>query len=133
MSNSRSNLFWISAMFVMGTALLGLVASVPELKGKTDWTGQLIKDGWMAWSFPVAMFFWLIVSTLLVFSFLAMRFPEKPRLGILGIFTTRGDRLFITLLGSAFINISWLGLSGQPQWQALLLCLGWALAVFRLV
>lgn len=133
MSISRSNLIWIFALLVMGAALVGLVASVPELKGQTDWTGQLIKDGWMAWSFPVALFFWLIVSTLLVFSFLAMRFPEKPRLGILGIFTTRGDRLFITLLGSAFINISWLGLTGQPQWQALFICLVWALAVFRFV
>jgi predicted small integral membrane protein len=33
----------------------------------------------------------------------------KPRVGILGIATTRGDRLFISLLGSAFIHLAWLG------------------------
>ena len=44
---------------------------------------------------------------------LAIRFPETPRVGILRIETTRGDRLFITLLGSAFINLAWLGLVGR--------------------
>ena len=33
-----------------------------------------------------------------------------PRHGILGLDTTRGDRLFITLLGSGFIHVAWLGL-----------------------
>jgi hypothetical protein len=46
---------------------------------------------------------------------LAIRFPETPRIGILRIETTRGDRLFITLLGSAFINIAWLGLTDPPS------------------
>ena len=45
---------------------------------------------------------------------LAIRFPETPRLGILRIETTRGDRLFITLLGSAFIHLGWLVAFGAP-------------------
>ena len=39
-----------------------------------------------------------------------------PRHGILGLDTTRGDRLFISLLGSAFIMLAWLGFVGPPLW-----------------
>ncbi|PWJ17477.1 DUF2160 domain-containing protein [Jannaschia seohaensis] len=88
---------------------------------------------WMAWTWPTAAFFAIIAATLLTFTFLAIKFPEAPRLGILRIETTRGDRLFITLLGSAFINLAWLGLSGLPQYWALLLCAIYAAAVFRWV
>lgn len=122
----------ITAVF-MGLCMFCLFLSVPEFKGATDWTGQLIVGGWMAWSFPIATFFWLITCTLLVFTLLAIRYPEQPKKGILGIETTRGDRLFIFLLGSAFINIAWIGLSGQPQWQALIICLVYGVTVFRLV
>jgi predicted small integral membrane protein len=51
---------------------------------------------------------------LIVLTLLAIRFPETPRRGILRIETTRGDRLFITLLGSAFICLGWLFLFGAP-------------------
>ncbi len=133
MSSTR----WKTGLLAISILMLGvlafLVMSVPQRKGAPDWTGQLIEGGWMAWSFPVALFFWLIAVVLIVFSVLALRFPEQPRRGILGIYTTRGDRLFITLLGSAFINIGWLSATDQPQWQALFLCLVWAAGVFRLV
>jgi len=88
---------------------------------------------WMAWTWPTAIFFATIAALLLIFTILAIRYPETPRTGVLGIETTRGDRLFITLLGSAFVNLAWLGLSGLPQWGALVLCLIWAAAVFRWV
>ena len=88
---------------------------------------------WMAWTLPTAIFFGVIASLLILFTILAIRYPETPRTGVLRIETTRGDRLFITLLGSAFINIAWLGLSGQPQWGALIVCALWAAAVFRWV
>ena len=88
---------------------------------------------WMAWTWPTAAFFAIIAALLALFTFLAIRFPETPRVGVLRIETTRGDRLFISLLGSAFINIAWLGLSGQPQWGALIVCAVYAAAVFRWV
>jgi predicted small integral membrane protein len=88
---------------------------------------------WMAWTWPTALFFGFIASTLIVFTVLAIRFPETPRLGVLRIETTRGDRLFITLLGSAFINLAWLGLIGANQPYALIVCLIYAAAVFRWV
>ncbi|WP_353474884.1 DUF2160 domain-containing protein [Salipiger sp. H15] len=88
---------------------------------------------WMAWTWPTAAFFGTIALLLVIFTVLAIRFPETPRHGILGIETTRGDRLFITLLGSAFINLAWLGLVGQAQPAALVVCLIYAVAVFRWV
>jgi predicted small integral membrane protein len=88
---------------------------------------------WMAWTVPTAIFFAVIASLLVLFTFLAVRYPETPRIGILRIETTRGDRLFITLLGSAFINAGWLALSGLPQWWALGICALYAAAVFRWV
>ncbi|MHA7889083.1 DUF2160 domain-containing protein [Roseicyclus sp.] len=88
---------------------------------------------WMAWTGPTAIFFGVIASILILFTFLAIRYPETPRVGILRIETTRGDRLFITLLGSAFINAGWLAMSGLPQWWALGICALYAVAVFRWV
>ena len=88
---------------------------------------------WMAWTWPTAIFFICIACTLVTFTFLAIKFPETPRRGVLGMETTRGDRLFITLLGSAFINLVWLGIVGANQPFALIVCLVYAAAVFRWV
>ena len=87
----------------------------------------------MAWTWPTAAFFAIIAALLILFTLLAIRRPETPRVGALGIETTRGDRLFITLLGSAFINLAWLGLTDLPQWWALGLCALYAAGVFRWV
>lgn len=88
---------------------------------------------WMAWTLPTAIFFATIASLLIGFTILAIKFPETPRIGILRIETTRGDRLFITLLGSAFINLIWLGVVGENQPYAMGVCLIYAAAVFRWV
>lgn len=88
---------------------------------------------WMAWTWPTAIFFMVIAALLITFTVIAIRYPETPRTGILRIETTRGDRLFITLLGSAFINLAWLGLVGAYQPYALIVCLIYAAAVFRWV
>jgi predicted small integral membrane protein len=88
---------------------------------------------WMAWTLPTALFFVVIACLLITFTILAIKFPETPQTGVLRIETTRRDRLFITLLGSAFINLAWLGLVSAPQWGALIVCLIYAFAVFRWV
>ena len=89
---------------------------------------------WMAWTTPTAIFFLVIATLLIIFTVLGIRYPETPRRGVLRIETTRGDRLFITLLGSAFINAGWLALSGGlAQWWALGICALYAAAVFRWV
>ena len=89
---------------------------------------------WMAWTWPTALFF---VSVFL--SIAAMGVWEKfspggaPRSGILGIETTRGDRLFITWLGTGFIHLGWLAFFGVPLWGALVLAVLWAIFVFKWV
>ena len=56
-----------------------------------------------------------------------------PRHGVLGLDTTRGDRLFLSLLGSAYIFLAWLGLFSTPLWAPLALSSLWAGFVFRKV
>ena len=88
---------------------------------------------WMAWTWQTAVFFAVIAALLAVMTTLAMVRPETERVGVLGIATTRGDRLFITLLGSAFINLAWLGFVGHELWWALGFSLAYAAWVFRWV
>jgi predicted small integral membrane protein len=73
----------------------------------------------------------LIAALLLICTILAINYPETLRVGVLHIDTTRGDRLFITLLGSAFINLAWLGLVDAHQWAALVVGLLYAAVVLR--
>jgi predicted small integral membrane protein len=87
---------------------------------------------WMAWTWQTGLFFAGLGLVLAAMTLLAALRPETERVGILGLPTTRGDRLFLTLLGSAFIHLGWLGLAGEaPLWGASLLSLGLAAALFR--
>ena len=89
---------------------------------------------WMAWTWPTAAFFIFILLCLVGMSVWEYYVPGgSPRRGILRLDTTRGDRLFISLLGSAFILLIWLGLFGPPLWIALVVCIVYAAAVFRWV
>ena len=133
MTASRWTTIYLVLAAVMGIILALLVLAVPVTDEGRNWTGSLFPGGWMAWTFPVALFFWTIASLLIIMTLLAIRYPETPRLGVLRIETTRGDRLFISLLGSAFINLGWLFFFGAPLWGALILCLVYAFAVFRWV
>lgn len=99
-----------------------------------DFSTRLTENtAWMAWTWQTGVFFALIATVLIIFTVIAVWRPERARVGVLRIPTTRGDRLFITLLGSAFINLAWLALVGPELGWALALCLVYALAVFRLV
>ncbi len=63
---------------------------------------------WMAWTTPTAVFFLFIVSALVVLTLWEIKVPGgSPRRGVLRFETTRGDRLFVTLLGS---YPAWFGL-----------------------
>ena len=89
---------------------------------------------WMAWTWPTAFFFLFIFAGLSAMTVWEAHSPGgAPRHGILGLDTTRGDRLFISLLGSAFIFLGWLGIMGTPLWGGLAISLLWAFAVFRWV
>lgn len=91
-----------------------------------------IDFSWMAWTWQTATFFTTIA--LLLIGMAAWEYVSpggNPRVGVLRFETTRGDRLFISLLGSAFIHLAWLGLVGPSLWWALALSVVYAIAVFR--
>jgi len=89
---------------------------------------------WMAWTTPTAIFFVVILCLILSMCVWEWISPGgQPRRGILRFETTRGDRLFVTLLGSAFINLAWLGLVGPNLWWALAVCIVFAVLVFVFV
>ena len=89
---------------------------------------------WMAWTKPTAIFFITIVCLLLAMSIWEAFSPGGgPRVGILRFETTRGDRLFLSLLGSGFIHLAWLGFIGPDLWRALGVSIVYALLVFTFV
>ncbi len=89
---------------------------------------------WMGWTAFTATFF-MVIAVLLVAMIVweSMRPGGGPRNGILGFETTRGDRLFVSLLGSAFIHIGWLFFVGTGLWWALGISVLYAAIVFRWV
>jgi predicted small integral membrane protein len=104
---------------------------------------------WMAWTLPTAIFFVLLAMTLCTMTWLAARYPEAERVGILRIPTTRGDRLFISLIMAAVIHLLWIGFVGTDTiftiphgedgielsslWLATVISLASAVAIFRTV
>lgn len=89
---------------------------------------------WMAWTWPTAIFFIVIFSLIAAMGVWEYARPGGyPRVGIFGFETTRGDRLFVSLLGSAYINLAWLGLVGPNLWWAVALSVVYAIGVFRFV
>ncbi len=89
---------------------------------------------WMAWTTPTAIFFCVIGGLLLGMALWERLAPGgSPRHGVLGLETTRGDRLFLSLLGAAFIHLAWLRLAGPDLWPALGVSLIYAFLVFRFV
>jgi predicted small integral membrane protein len=103
---------------------------------------------WMAWTLPTAIFFVLLSMTLAVMTWLAVAYPEAERVGVLRIPTTRGDRLFVSLIMTAVIHLVWIGLVGTDTiatlplgegielsslWLATVISLVSAVAIFRTV
>lgn len=104
---------------------------------------------WMAWTLPTAIFFVMLAMTLGVMTWLAVAYPEAERVGILRIPTTRGDRLFISLIITAVIHLLWIGFVGADPiatlpigeggieisslWLATVISLVSAVAIFRTV
>jgi len=86
---------------------------------------------WMAWTTPTAFFFVGIAILLCAMTAWQKIAPTSERRGILPIATTRGDRLFIGLLGSAYIHLAWIGLSDAPLWWALGISVVYMIALMR--
>jgi predicted small integral membrane protein len=90
--------------------------------------------GWMAWTWQTALFFGVIALLLVLLTVLEIRRPGgAERRGVLGLVTSRGDRLFISLLSAGFIHLLWLAAFGTPLWGASALALAVAALVWRYV
>ncbi|MEX0338997.1 MAG: DUF2160 domain-containing protein [Arenibacterium sp.] len=108
----------------------GNVANKDEEKG-FSWTDPLWPDFWMAWTPATFALFCGIFGAMAILTVLEIRRPGgAERQGVLGLTTTRGDRLFISLLGTAYIFLAWLGLMGQPLWWPLGISIAWAVFCF---
>jgi predicted small integral membrane protein len=103
---------------------------------------------WMAWTLPTAIFFVMLSMTLAVMTWLAVAYPEAERVGVLRIPTTRGDRLFLSLIMAAVIHLLWIAFIGTDTivtlpigegielsslWLATVISLVSAVAIFRTV
>jgi predicted small integral membrane protein len=101
---------------------------------------------WMAWTWQTSLLFIFLALALATMTVLAIRRPETPRFGILNVPTTRGDRLFISLLAAAFLHLAWIGSVGADSiatlpiaegleisslWLATLISLAMAAVIFR--
>jgi predicted small integral membrane protein len=96
-----------------------------------SWTAPLWPSFWMAWTPATFALFVGIFAAMGVLTVLEVRRPGgDERAGVLGLTTTRGDRLFITLLGTSYIFLAWLGLVGMPLWWPLGLALLWGVFTF---
>ncbi|MFC3117534.1 DUF2160 domain-containing protein [Jhaorihella thermophila] len=85
----------------------------------------------MAWTRATLAFFIFIFASIALMAILEIRNPGgNERVGVLGLTTTRGDRLFISLLGSAYIFLAWLGLVGTPLWAPLGIAFLWTAFCF---
>ncbi len=75
---------------------------------------------WMVWTTPVAVFFSCIAIMLAAMTIWELKEPNVARKGFLPMVTTRGDRLFIGLLGAAYINLAFVGIGGWlVEWLSL--------------
>lgn len=103
---------------------------------------------WMAWTPATGVFFAALATILAVMTALALARPEAERVGALRIPTSRGDRLFISLVIAAVIHLVWIGVAGTATiatipiaggielsslWLATALSLVVAAAIFRTV
>lgn len=86
---------------------------------------------WMAWTWPTGLFFIGVFTAMAIITVIEIKKPgTSARKGALGLVTTRGDRLFLSLMGSAWIFLAWLGIVGTPLWIPLGLALAWGTFCF---
>jgi predicted small integral membrane protein len=86
---------------------------------------------WMSWTGPTAWFFCGIAALLVCMTAWQLASPSVPRRGLLPLTTTRGDRLFIGLLGAAFIHLAWIGLASGSLWYGSAIAVVWMIALMR--
>ena len=86
---------------------------------------------WMAWTPVTAAFFVAIALMLTGMAIWEVVQPTVARRGLLPLTTTRGDRFFMGLLGSAYIHIAWIGFTDLALWWALGISVCFLIAMMR--
>lgn len=86
---------------------------------------------WMVWTLPTTIFFSTIAAILAGMTAWEIVSPTVERKGFLPISTTRGDRLFIGLLSSAYIHLFVVGFTDITIWLALAVSIVWMLVLMR--
>lgn len=75
---------------------------------------------WMLWTLPTFIFFAVIAVMLIGMTLWQILVPTYERRGwIIPMRTTRGDRLFIGLLASAYLCALWITLIPLTTWALL--------------
>ena len=93
-----------------------------------SWAAQF---EWMAWTWPTGIFLLGVVSLLTFMTVLGIRSPSVARKGLLPMATTRGDRLYVGLLGVFVIHLAWLGATELALPWASLIAAVWLALVLR--
>ncbi len=86
---------------------------------------------WMAWTPVTAGIFIAIFLILIGMGVWQTVSPTIERRGFLPMKTTRGDRLFIGLLGCAYITVAWIGLTEWNLWLLLPVLIVFLVLVMR--
>ena len=86
---------------------------------------------WMAWTLPSALFFCGIAVLLLVMTCVELKWPTATVKGFLPMATTRGDRVFISLLLAGIWHIAWLAFATSPPYPATVVSIVTAAVVLR--
>lgn len=86
---------------------------------------------WMAWTLPTALFFVAIALILAAMTVWQTVSPGHERKGFLPLATTRGDRLFIGLLATAYAHLLVLALTGWPLWGATIVCVAGMIIIMK--
>lgn len=85
----------------------------------------------MAWTLPTALFFVAIGLLLITMTLVELKRPTNLERGWLPMATTRGDRIFISLLAAAALHVAWLALFTSPPYGASVAAVITAIIVLR--
>ena len=85
----------------------------------------------MAWTWPTGLFFISVGVMLMIMTVIEIKWPGIDRRGFLPMITSRGDRLFISLLSAAYIHLVWLAMTTLPLVFASVLATTAAIVVMK--
>lgn len=87
---------------------------------------------WMFWLPGTAIFVAGVALFLVALVIISIRWPSTPRRGFLQIDTARGDRIYISLLGTGLIMILYIAFTDLPLPYGLALAAAsWIVPVLR--